>query len=554
MSERFLLAISIGPVQPFIAAARKTRDFWCGSNLLSEIAREVAKALATDQADNLVFPAPQHQNELYENDFGVANKIVAIIDGDVEAAAQRGLRAAQEHLRRRSTGIFAGHEANIDRALAERQMDDLLELYWAAAPLDGENVSYPTARKAADTLLAARKNTREFSSFSPPSTQSSHPKCAIDGQRESVFLDKKAPEPLCGICFFKRHAKASSWSDATTTHFAAHPARAQLGTHTAERDTFVSRLRAMGVTDENELFAACLFDGRLSELITPEHLEDARNALRELKRATGIRPSPYYAILRADGDRMGKAIDACTQKEEHQQLSRDLVAFTKKAATIVRDSHGRLVYAGGDDVLALLPVAGAIPCARQLADEFKTRVGAPMQPILDAHGGAEPTPTLSVGVVVAHHLEPLADVLELSAKAEKEAKKTRNALAILVSKRSGSEGLVTGTWEQVDEHVSHLIGYFQTDKLPGGLPYELRDLAFRTKDLDEETRDRVETAELARIVGRKRAGAAREDSVETDIIAKLAAIRASSNGRLAYLASMLGVARDLAAISRGETI
>ncbi|MDI9601475.1 MAG: type III-B CRISPR-associated protein Cas10/Cmr2, partial [Acidobacteriota bacterium] len=37
-----LLAISIGPVQDFIAAARKTRDLLNGSELLSTIATAIA--------------------------------------------------------------------------------------------------------------------------------------------------------------------------------------------------------------------------------------------------------------------------------------------------------------------------------------------------------------------------------------------------------------------------------------------------------------------------------------------------------------------------------
>ena len=36
--ERFLIAMSLGPVQSMIGAARRTRDLWCGSWLLSEAA------------------------------------------------------------------------------------------------------------------------------------------------------------------------------------------------------------------------------------------------------------------------------------------------------------------------------------------------------------------------------------------------------------------------------------------------------------------------------------------------------------------------------------
>ena len=43
MSE-YLLAIHIGPVQEFIAAARRTSDLWAGSQLLLEV---VGAAAAT---------------------------------------------------------------------------------------------------------------------------------------------------------------------------------------------------------------------------------------------------------------------------------------------------------------------------------------------------------------------------------------------------------------------------------------------------------------------------------------------------------------------------
>ncbi|MDM7323637.1 MAG: type III-B CRISPR-associated protein Cas10/Cmr2, partial [Thermus sp.] len=42
-----LLAISLGPVQEFIATARRTRDLYAGSRLLSEAAAEVARFLGS---------------------------------------------------------------------------------------------------------------------------------------------------------------------------------------------------------------------------------------------------------------------------------------------------------------------------------------------------------------------------------------------------------------------------------------------------------------------------------------------------------------------------
>ena len=40
-----LLEIAVGPVQDFIAAARRCRDLWYGSHLLSELSKAAALAL-----------------------------------------------------------------------------------------------------------------------------------------------------------------------------------------------------------------------------------------------------------------------------------------------------------------------------------------------------------------------------------------------------------------------------------------------------------------------------------------------------------------------------
>ena len=52
---KHLLAISIGPVQDFIAASRRTNDLYAGSTMLAELAKAVAHLLAQHGA--LIFPA-----------------------------------------------------------------------------------------------------------------------------------------------------------------------------------------------------------------------------------------------------------------------------------------------------------------------------------------------------------------------------------------------------------------------------------------------------------------------------------------------------------------
>ena len=72
----------------------------------------------------------------------------------------------------------------------------------------------------------------------------------------------------------------------------------------------------------------------------------------ELGTGTVGLPSPYYAILAMDGDEAGKLVSQCGE-----ELPPLLAAFARQVGPIVKTAHrGELIYAGGDDLLALLPL------------------------------------------------------------------------------------------------------------------------------------------------------------------------------------------------------
>ncbi len=55
----YLLLVSLGPVQDFIASARRTRDLHFGSWFLSELSRAAAYEIVTqNKRENLIFPYP----------------------------------------------------------------------------------------------------------------------------------------------------------------------------------------------------------------------------------------------------------------------------------------------------------------------------------------------------------------------------------------------------------------------------------------------------------------------------------------------------------------
>ena len=79
-------------------------------------------------------------------------------------------------------------------------------------------------------------------------------------------------------------------------------------------------------------------------------------------------PSSFYALLLADGDRLGKLVG----KLDGQQVGQALSQFTEGVKTTVQDHDGVTVYTGGDDVLAMLPVPGALSCADSLSRSYQS--------------------------------------------------------------------------------------------------------------------------------------------------------------------------------------
>ncbi len=87
--QYFLFLVHIGPIQTFIASARRTRDLYYGSNLLSELSKLVASILAQKYGiEKLIFPAPASSDELnMGSSLNVSNKILVQLPADADPGA-----------------------------------------------------------------------------------------------------------------------------------------------------------------------------------------------------------------------------------------------------------------------------------------------------------------------------------------------------------------------------------------------------------------------------------------------------------------------------------
>ncbi len=183
-----LLTLAVGPVQEFIAAARRTRDLWFGSHLLSEISKATARAVA-DAGAKLIFPADG--SDLSQgSDLNVANIILAELPNAVDAKAVAG--KAREAANRRWLEGFADQvlhdfQAVIRRDIWTAQVEDVVEFYAAWVPFT--EATYPDQRKRLARLMAGRKNCRNFR---PADGRDGVPKSSLDGLRETVLTEDRS--------------------------------------------------------------------------------------------------------------------------------------------------------------------------------------------------------------------------------------------------------------------------------------------------------------------------------------------------------------------------
>lgn len=553
---RYLVTLSLGPVQSLIEAARRTRDLWCGSWLLAESAKAAALLLHERQPGGLIFPCPDDpERELAlqikpkDDDANIAN----ILRAEVELPDQAAVRALLAEARQAAASHLAAlcNEARgklgtlpVHETLWLAQKNDILEIF--AAWVEIGDGGYAAASARLGGVLAARKATRDFT----PAARSANaepafgiPKSSLDGARESVLnLPRKdrergahrntvrrlglgAGEELDVLAVTKRMA-ADVEQFTAYSRIAAEPWVAEQDDEALQRINtayeplikpgLATRVRGNGDCYKHLPFDAQLVFGFRLDSALADAGEDEKGLLEALRAAmTGLdEPVPYAVILKADGDRMGELLGKAKSADESRAISRALHGFAQSVRLVVREHRGHAIYAGGDDVLALLPLETAVACAADLAQRFRGAMAA----VADQLGAAD-APTLSVGLGIGHIVEPLGRLRARADAAEKFAKgdgssQPRNALAIRLGIRSGNETDWRCRWDEGErpQSCAGLLALqifsaaYRAKECPSRLGYELRAIAQRLDWAKEDdlALPGIHAAELTRTLERAR--------------------------------------------------
>ncbi len=263
-----------------------------------------------------------------------------------------------------------------------------------------------------------------------------------------------------------------------------------------------------------------------------------------------IQLETYYALLLMDGDRMGKwlagdeehaisyrdsfhpqvqkGLDSHAQRQpavqqyatqkralspnRHLAISGALNDFSLTVVRhVIEEEHlGRVIYAGGDDVLAMLPVADLLDASQRLRHAYSgtdpEHEGGRDSRGLTLHNGFAilnhrlmrmmgSQATASCGAVVAHHQAPLTAVMRELRAAESRAKSHRHTLpsgkvtdrdtfSLTVIKRSGGALYLSIPWGEPVRLLGDLRDFL---KLPGVSRRAVYNTLAWLRDLPEPT-------------------------------------------------------------------
>lgn len=204
MSKEQLFLFTIGPVQTFIKQARKTRDLYAGSQILSQLIEAGMSACDTyasgmDASVMHIFPQLDQQDQV---DKSLPNRFIVKLSfqdeptevqlknlaGSAEGGVEYAVRSkfediAQTALEERKISIPSGFWPQINQHL---------DIHWAFQPIEKEG--YGSAYLALERQLGAVKNIRRFNQLSwQPGIELGERgrKCSLDGENNALFYRKR---------------------------------------------------------------------------------------------------------------------------------------------------------------------------------------------------------------------------------------------------------------------------------------------------------------------------------------------------------------------------
>lgn len=519
------LNITIGPVQGYVAQARRTRDLWSGSFLLSYLSGcaiyGATKAggkikepnIEGDHLFSLITLIKERgKDEVNIDPTGLIGSLPNRITIECEEPVAVVESAKDEFYRswhEISDLVWDEFVKNSQeygynsKDIWDRQVASFWEFSWTIGDIstiekrkNWRSQDRPDEGGDHCTIMSDYQEISGYIRFGYKKKQNEFWNQIRKGVRE---LDLKKDERLCAISFVKRFFPRISYkvigvdlsSDhwPSTVYMAAVPWLKNLENNHDEYFDIVKNAKRNAIrydipklVDLEGRGKLAFLDGNFfytnmieSSKSTPIDKDEQRSGIVEsLKRIYNIeggKPAPYYVLLKMDGDSLGKMKSNNIDKIE--DISNALSNFSKNVPEIIRNHNGVTIYAGGDDVLAMLPMNTALECASELKKKY-----------VDSFSGVEleGKVSISAGLVYSHYHQPLQSIMEMSNFLLDDIAKEKNgrdSIAISVIKGSGEYIRCVHKWGKeasIVDKITDSVARFQSEGLlSSSFMYSVRD-------------------------------------------------------------------------------
>lgn len=515
------LHFTLGPVQAFVAQARRTRDLWAGSFLLSWLSGQAMRAVL-DHGGRVIFPSVQDTEGIPTDPLlrainghggkpsigSLPNRFMAEIpDAEAGLAAEKAVRDAWSLVAGKIYEKYVAPVAEHGRGtehLWDRQVSGFWEIAWAVgddpalldrrknwrthhpSPEYGEQCTIMSGYQEISGYLRIRKDERE-------KQETFWAKLRAKGGLSDMEL--RESERLCAVALIKRlfpkispdtigwQLDVSNWP--ATPYMAAVPfmVRALEKAHDecAEYAQTVKELcggriygeRSTRIMSLNQYHGQrfCDLDGDLfhrsaiTDTATRIPTLGDKHSDQRKKLDKALRYLQETAGMKASPFFAVLLMDGDSLGAKLREaagkgslISEALAEFTAKVPEVVSGLDGVTVYAGGDDVLALFPINTVFDAALSLKALYEN--------CFENHCAgkmsfSEP-PTISAGVVFTHFSHPLQDIMrEAHRLLDQQAKEAtgRNALAAGLYKGESLNAEWKVKWQTVPEltDLMHLL-------------------------------------------------------------------------------------------------
>lgn len=505
-----LYLFAIGPVQAFIAQARRTQDLYMGSRMLSALAAAGVRTAAASTGFKAIFPAPSNGADTFTEEElrkleGVPHRFAFLSDenspDDLAKRIEDAIRAQWQTQFAQKVETWLHHQVGNGnwQQVFEAEAYNWLEFYWVALPYRADQ--HADLYKQANAAMAQRKYARHF-----PQIESEGVKCTLTGVQAALPFTEQQREALI-------------------------TAANDLVIRPNERLGALATIKRLAGHSHAKCFSQ-RFEVRSTRAIAQDQEQDSEELERRTEEQRGREVTGYLAVLHMDGDSMGKHLSSLKTRQEHAEFSAKLSQFAKRVPQIVKDhggAGGLLVYSGGDDVLALLPLRHVLKCAEELYKAFHETTGL----------------TASAGIAITPHNLPLDTALELARKAEEVAKEVygRDALVFTEAHGTGQLRSAGAKWHVVPL-LRRLQRLFEGKKISSKLGYELQAI---DHDLSAAEMTQLREAEILRVSRRRTAeGASFEQDVEPIIRAMIECVERDATFSWADMANWTILMRFLA--------